>query len=87
MKLKCITDNITEIKGFLRKRKEVIKVEGITIGKIYSGTIYLDVSGSINGGFGNVSTESHFLIYNDNKEWAFYDMELFIPYESKEKRK
>lgn len=84
MKLICAQDHwpakAANMLGFGAKPRT--KIAGITQGKEYSGTPVTDTTGSIMGGIGDVSSTTQFLIFNDNKEWEHYQLDLFQPVET-----
>lgn len=80
MKIKCKQDHWPASKGVLGfGAKEPEKIEGLTQGKTYDASPVSDVSGDGNLGFGSINTEVKFLIYNDNDEWDYYQLNLFEP--------
>lgn len=78
MKIKCIKaykDSSNGILGIGRRDRQPIK--GLTQGKIYDTQVVTSVEGSGNSiSFNNYH---YFLIFNDNKEWETYDLNLFEP--------
>lgn len=74
MKLKCVTGYEAPSNGFLGLGAHGRKpIDGLTEGKEYSGEVCPLASGQY------TSTTVYFLIYNDNKEWETYDLNLFTP--------
>lgn len=74
MKIKCIknmTDGCSGVFGIGISYPEVIS--GITLGKVYDAEVINMVSGNGN------HNSTQFMIYDDNKEWTSFDLNLFEP--------
>lgn len=79
MKIKCIQDHWPASEGFLGIGAHgPEKINGLTEGKVYKACVINKLSG---GGNTSVSNNLKFLIYNDDEEWADYQLNLFIPIE------
>lgn len=77
MKLRCTQNRTPATNGILGfGAKPECAIIGITQGTVYDGNPINILSG---GGERTVSNEVQFLIYNDQQEWEFYDINLFEP--------
>jgi hypothetical protein len=81
MKVKCIQDTYDETHGLFHKTTTTKKVDGITEGKVYSAEPVSMVNGSIGNGYGDVSTQIRFFIFDDNCQWLPYSTKYFVPAE------
>jgi hypothetical protein len=77
--VKCKKNSYEESKGIIRKRVEVKKMEGITVGKEYCAFPVSKVSGETANGYGDVSTKIRFLVFDDTDMWAMYPTDFFVP--------
>lgn len=80
IKLLCVDGFYNATNGFLGLgAKPKRKIEGLTEGMQYTGYPVTEVSGDGNIGFGSISTQISFLIYNDDGEWQTYNVDCFKP--------
>jgi hypothetical protein len=85
MKLRCIDDHevVTVKNGFLQSKEIELKINGITVDKVYIGQMVAIVDNTtwtpdttkIN------EVDYKFMIFDDNHKWSVYDMDLFVPEE------
>jgi len=79
-KLICVDAYYDATSGFLGMgAKPKRPIEGLTEGKEYTGYPVSEVRGEGNIGFGSISTQVNFLIFNDDGEWQTYNVDCFKP--------
>jgi hypothetical protein len=86
MKLRCVNDQETvqEKTGWFSSKPVDRKVDGITVGKAYQALVGPICNNSEFEGPQQSRTrinpdDYNFLIFDDNREWSFYDLEHFEP--------
>lgn len=86
MRLKCVIATeqveVTE-RSFLSStsKMQTVPVEGLTKGKIYSGFLTNEYESNTDREGNETDNCFGFLIFNDDKEWAEYDVWHFEPEE------
>ena len=77
MKFECIEIVVVEDKGIFRTKMVLTVQDGITKGKTYLGQIISDGTGDRT----YAEDWDYVMIFNNDKKWKHYKLELFEPVE------